>query len=171
MTVNKILAVFCAAAAVLSFSGCSDKDKKPQALPQSYSFKADITHGDLKVKADCTRKKDGGWQIDFTAPDTLGDLSLSCDEDFCTAELGEITQTFDRKKLPLGGTINLLTQMLEQAVKPSGDFKYDRKTKIMTENYNYEGENFTVSFCKDDLYMAEMESEEFSAVITDYKAK
>ena len=51
-----IVAGLCVAMAITSFAGCAKADKKPQALPKSYSFKADITHGELKIKADLTRK-------------------------------------------------------------------------------------------------------------------
>ena len=88
------------------------------SLKENFSCMVDITYGDLSAKASFTKSGQTGFNIAFTAPETLNGVEIICSGNDITIKYMGLTMDIDKNLLPSKAIINCISQVLNFAQLP-----------------------------------------------------
>ncbi len=148
---RKILlaAVLCAALFTCS-CGKSRTSAKPEEIPEDFSKSAEITLDDNVYCADFRRGGDNVWECEFTSPETIEGLKITCSGDLCTLDFKDLSYTLDRADVPQYSVVTLVTKTIETLISGK-DLSCTENNGTVTERGIVSGEDFTAIIKKGEL--------------------
>lgn len=134
-----------------SLSGCSASlpfnGNRSVSFDKSYTVNADISCGDLKAKAEVTRKGAEEWEFCFTEPKELMGLSFSLDKAGITAKLGALSVTAESN-----GVYSQLPKIIAQAVDRLPELAQETMTEedgVLTAQTEFNGKKVIITAAAD----------------------
>ncbi|MDO4944609.1 MAG: hypothetical protein Q4E74_05330 [Ruminococcus sp.] len=144
-----LAAVLCAALLTCSCGG-DRQSVKPEAIPEDFSKSAEITLDDNTYCADLRRGGDDIWECEFTSPETIEGLKITCSGDLCTLDFKELSYTLDRADVPQYSVVALVTKTVENLISGK-ELSCTESNGTVTERGIVNGEDFTAVIKKGEL--------------------
>lgn len=111
---NQITALL--AVPVLLLCSCGKSYDNSESLPESFTVNAQISDRDFSATAEMQRRE-GGWEITLTEPETLEGMRLDLTDADCTVTYGELTYTAANDDMPANSAVRLTAQALDRCVR------------------------------------------------------
>jgi len=153
--------ILCAAASLLiltfSFASCgnSRKAEKPVGLSEDFQKTAEITLDGKKYAANFKRGGADVWECEFTYPETIEGLKLTCSGEECRMDFQGLTYTTSRECIPEYGIMPLVTGSVDDVIA-GRDVSCTSDGKTVTEKGIVNGEDFTAIVKNNELVSLEI---------------
>lgn len=149
LKIPMLAAVLCAALITCS-CGKDRQSAKPETIPEDFSKSAEITLDDNVYCADFRRGGSDIWECEFTSPETIEGLKITCSGDLCTLDFKELSYTLDRADVPQYSVVSLVTKTLETLISGK-ELSCTESGGTVTERGVVNGEDFTAVIKKGEL--------------------
>lgn len=121
-TLRKVtLCIILVVLSLMVLTNCKKKDSPPPPdLNRSFSCNADITYGNLSATAEITRTGAGVWDLKFTEPKNLKDISLSYNEGDVKVGYKGFSFSMPENSLPIKAVASSIIDAIDNAATQSG---------------------------------------------------
>ncbi|NMB30137.1 MAG: hypothetical protein GX988_01645 [Clostridiales bacterium] len=106
---------------LLILTSCKNKDNPPPPdLNRGFTCNADITYGDLTATAEIARTGAGVWDLKFTSPTNLKDITLSYSEGDVKVGYKGFSFSMPESSLPVKAIASSIIGAIDNAATQSG---------------------------------------------------
>lgn len=149
LKIPMLAAVLCSVAMMCS-CGESRRAVKPETIPENFSKSAEITFDDNTYCANFRRGGSDIWECEFTSPETIEGLKITCSGELCTLNFNELSYSLDRANVPQYSVVTLMIKTLETLISGK-ELSCTENGDIITERGLVSGEDFTAVIKKGEL--------------------
>ncbi len=155
-------------ATILLFSGCNQV-AEPIKIDNIFSVNCSYESDDFNADMTLMRLGNGGWEIQFSAPETVSGLAVSyLEEEILITFLG-LETTILKDKLPTAPIYEEITKVLDQFIFEE-ELEFQQNEDDISTHISTENGDFTLKFHKDSKELISLESEnsDFKCEFSDY---
>ena len=129
---------------VMMLCSCAGKSTQPDRLPEEYSAQLEISDNGREYSA-ALRADKGGWEYEFTAPESIKGLKLSKNAESFTAELEKLKLSDSVEKLGGSSPAVMIADALDMCRSGKGITAEVKGGKTVNKGV-VNGADFTVTF-------------------------
>lgn len=131
--------------AILLLSGCSRMPTSNVSLPQYFATEAVITIADTSYTAILSRRGDGYWNIELSAPAAVKGLIFTVSGENTEVSFDGLRFTFDTARFPVGSVVSAAIGYLDRLIASPIDVIAGEEQCLATGTLNDEPYALTLS--------------------------
>ncbi len=144
---------------MLCSCGSSEKTAKPVKLDENFKAQATMTVDGTEYTANLTRNGADIWECEFTAPETIEGMVMTCSGDSAELEFMGLKYKTDRANIPESSAVTLTSSVIEKIISQK-DVDYMQNDKgTITVSGDVKGQDFTAKMKKGKLCSLSVSSE------------
>lgn len=101
--------------------GCAPSTTKAAPVAVSFSCDAAITYRDMATEGHLTRAAAGTLMLQFSKPETLAGIVLSCDGETLRIERGTLSVPLEKEDVPSSALISSLLTAFDTLIQSTGE--------------------------------------------------
>ena len=131
-------------AMMMLLTSCAHGSAEPESLPDSYKMSIKYTDRGREYKADMEKSNDG-WEICYTAPETIKGLKINSSAEGYSAELEKLKFTGQSGEIPKSSPPLLIAKAFDMCAADKGIDAAKDGDKVINKGV-VEGADFEVTF-------------------------
>lgn len=163
MKIKKLILPIICTALLCSCNQAEHNAVKPTAVEENLSATAKITQGDFKCSAKIKRQAASVWEWEFTSPKSINGMKATLSGDNCLIDFKGMKYTLDRKKLPKGSMISLLSKSIDRVILQK-ELECSEENGEITEKGVTDGLDFTAQVKEGKIVSVSVNDEIFAEI-------
>lgn len=143
------------------FTGCAKKGKDTELVKvdENFSGKAVITVDGTEYSADIQRGGADMWQWEFSAPQTVEGMAISCSGNSARLEFMGLSYETDRDNIPESSAVTLTSAAIDKLISQKGCTAVVNDKGVTTVSGQVKGQDFYAKFKGDKLQSLDISTE------------
>lgn len=137
----------------------SEKTVKPVKLDENFKAQATVTVDGTEYTANLTRSGADVWECEFTAPETIEGMVMTCSGDSAELEFMGLEYKTDRANIPESSAVTLISAAVEKIISQKGVSYMQNDKGIITVSGDVKGQAFTAGMKNGKLRSLSISSE------------
>ena len=119
---RKLLFGMIALSFLIVLSGCAKKSD-PISISTNFSVSCNIEYGEFKSQMFISRLGSGGWEMNFSAPETINGLAVTYENENTNLSYKGLAFSIPREDIPINSIITNITSVFDDVSnKNNADF-------------------------------------------------